>query len=139
LIIQALIFGDGGITAIGANCINMAVIMPFASYYIFKWINRQSQSGRRTFWSAFLSGYVGINISAFSAAFLLGIQPLIATTSQGQPLYAPYGLEIAIPAMMLEHLFIIGLIEGFVTALLLKYFIKNEPELIFSIDMKEIG
>ncbi len=36
LIIQALIFGDGGITAIGANCFNMAVFMPFIAYYIFK-------------------------------------------------------------------------------------------------------
>ena len=29
LVIQALLFGDGGITAIGANCINMAVVIPF--------------------------------------------------------------------------------------------------------------
>ena len=36
LIIQALIFGDGGITAIGANCLNMAIFMPFVAYYTFK-------------------------------------------------------------------------------------------------------
>jgi cobalt/nickel transport system permease protein len=137
LIIQAFIFGDGGITAIGANCINMAVIMPFTSYYIFRWVNGRTQNGKRTFWSAFLAGYIGINISALTAAFLLGIQPLIATTPQGQPLYAPYGLEIAIPAMMLGHLLIIGLVEGFVTALLLNYFIKNEPELIYSLQIKK--
>lgn len=138
LIIQALIFGDGGITAIGANCINMAVIIPFVSYYIFKWVNGRLLSNKRTFWSAFLTGYVGINVSALTAAILFGIQPLIASTPEGQPLYAPYGLEIAIPAMMLEHLLIIGLIEGFVTALLLRYFIKNEPGMINSLNLKEI-
>lgn len=139
LIIQAIIFGDGGITAIGANCVNMAVIMPFVTYYIFKWVNGKSKSGKRTFWSAFLSGYVGINVSALTAAILFGIQPLIASTPEGQPLYAPYGLEIAIPAMMLEHLLIIGWIEGFVTAFLMKYFIKNEPGMIYALNLKEIG
>ncbi len=137
LIIQALIFGDGGITALGANCINMAVIIPFVSFYIFKWANGRSLNNKRIFWSAFLSGYAGINISALTAAFLFGIQPLIAATPEGQPLYAPYGLEIAIPAMMIEHLLFIGLIEGFVTALLLKYFIKNEPGMIYTLNLKE--
>ena len=45
LIIQALIFGDGGITAIGANCFNMAVFMPFAAYFIFK-ISCKNTSGK---------------------------------------------------------------------------------------------
>ena len=137
LIIQSLIFGDGGITAIGANCINMAVIMPFASYYIFKWVNGSSRNGKRIFWSAFLVGYAGINIAAFAAALILGIQPLIAATPQGQPLYAPYGLAVTIPAVMLEHLLLFGFLEGFVTALLLKYFIKNEPDLIWSLKIKD--
>ena len=35
LIIQALIFGDGGITAIGANCFNMALFMPFCGILHF--------------------------------------------------------------------------------------------------------
>lgn len=139
LIIQALIFGDGGITTIGANCINMAVIIPFVSYYIFKWVNGRSYSNKRNFWSAFLSGYAGINVSALTAAVLFGIQPIIAHTPEGQPLYSPYGLGIAIPAMMLEHLLIIGLIEGFVTALLLKYFIKNEPEMVYALNLKQTG
>ncbi len=133
LIIQAFIFGDGGITAIGANCFNMAVVMPFVSFYIFRLINGKDANGKRTFLAAFFSGYIGINIAAIIAAVLFGIQPLIASTPEGQPLYAPYGLEIALPAMMLEHLILIGFIEGFVTAFLLKFFIKNEPELIYSL------
>jgi cobalt/nickel transport system permease protein len=134
LIIQSLIFSDGGITAIGANCFNMAVVMPFVSFYVFKLIKGKRYNDRRIFLAAFMSGYIGINISAVVAALLFGIQPLIASTPEGQPLYAPYGLEIALPAMMLEHLLLIGFVEGFVTAFLLKYFIKNEPEQIYTIN-----
>ena len=36
IIIQAFLFGDGGLTAIGANCFNMAVVMPFVGYYSYK-------------------------------------------------------------------------------------------------------
>ena len=138
LIIQSLIFGDGGITAIGANCFNMAIVMPFVSYYVFKLINNSLTNGKRTYLAAFMGGYIGINVTAIVAAVLFGIQPLIASTPDGQPLYAPYGLKIALPAMMLEHLLLFGFIEGFVTAILLKYFIKNEPEIIYSLKLKKI-
>ena len=133
LIIQSLVFGDGGITAIGANCFNMAVVMSFVSYYVFLLVRGKEINGKKTYIAAFLAGYIGINITAVLTAILFGIQPLIASTPEGQPLYAPYGLEIALPAMMLEHLLIFGFIEGFVTAMLLKYFIQNEPELIYSL------
>lgn len=43
LIIQALLFGDGGITAIGANCFNMAFVMPFSAYVIYKLISGKSE------------------------------------------------------------------------------------------------
>src|SRR3954467_2172010 len=36
LIIQAFFFGDGGILAIGANCFNMAVVIPYLSYYTYR-------------------------------------------------------------------------------------------------------
>lgn len=133
LIIQSLIFSDGGITTIGANCFNMAVVIPFVSFYVFRLINGAGLNGKRTWLASFISGYTGINAAAIVTAFFFGIQPIIASTPDGQPLYAPYGLEIALPAMMLEHLLLIGLIEGMVTAFLLKYFIKNEPELIYSL------
>src|SRR4030065_1176314 len=36
LVIQALLFGDGGITTLGANCFNMAFVLPFMGYYVYK-------------------------------------------------------------------------------------------------------
>src|SRR4030042_5781458 len=47
LIIQAIVFGDGGITAIGANCFNMAVGMPFVSYWGFRLIKGNAEDGAR--------------------------------------------------------------------------------------------
>ncbi|MHB8120389.1 MAG: energy-coupling factor ABC transporter permease [Methanothrix sp.] len=38
-VLQALMFGDGGITAIAANCFNMGVVMPFVGYYAYKLIS----------------------------------------------------------------------------------------------------
>jgi len=133
LIIQAIVFGDGGITAIGANCFNMAVAMPFASYGLFRFINGKSESGLRLAVAAFLSGYLGLIVAALSTAFELGIQPLIAMGADGRPLYAPYPLSIAIPAMAIEHLFLFGIAEGLVTMLLLKYFLRHEHTLVYGL------
>src|SRR5580700_10901680 len=49
LIIQALFFGDGGITAIGANCFNMAIAGSLASYAIYRAISGRApiESPRR--------------------------------------------------------------------------------------------
>lgn len=132
LIIQALIFGDGGITAIGANCFNMAVFMPFAAYYIFKLFNNASTKKTRVSIAAFISGYLSLVLAAILTAVEFGIQPIIASTSEGKALYCPYDLSIAIPAMAIEHLLFFGIIEGFITALIVGYFLRNEPGLIYA-------
>lgn len=133
LIIQALVFGDGGITAIGANCFNMAVVLPFVSYWIFKLILQKSRDRMRILISGFLSGYLGLVIAAIVTAIEFGIQPYIAASVDGKPLYAPYPLSIAVPAMALEHMILFGIIEGIVTALLVQYFFVNESESIYAI------
>ena len=133
LIIQALLFGDGGITAVGANCFNMAVVMPFVSYWIFKLIKGKAEGGGRLAVAAFLSGYLGLVVAALMTALEFGIQPLIATGANGTPLYAPYPPSVALPAMVLEHLFPFGIVEGLVTMLLLKYFLKHEPDLVYGL------
>ena len=132
LIIQALVFGDGGITAIGANCFNMAVFMPFVAYYIFKLFCNNAASKVRVYIVAFISGYLSLVMAAILTAVEFGIQPMIATTSDGKALYCPYDLGIAIPAMAIEHLLLFGIVEGIITALIVSYFLKNEPGLIYA-------
>jgi len=135
LIIQAIVFGDGGITAIGANCFNMAVVMPFVSYWVFKLIKGGANSGKRVYVAAFLAGYIGLSVAATLTGFEFGIQPMIASAPDGKPLYAPYPLSIAVPVMALEHLLVFSIVEGMVTALILKYFVKHESALVYA--MKE--
>jgi cobalt/nickel transport system permease protein len=132
IIIQALIFGDGGITAIGANCFNMAVCMPFAAYYLFRLFSYGSAKKSRVFFAAFIAGYLSLVLAAILTGIEFGIQPLIASSVDGKALYCPYDLKIAVPAMAIEHLLLFGIVEGVITAIIVKYFLKNEPGLIYA-------
>jgi cobalt/nickel transport system permease protein len=132
LIIQALVFGDGGITAIGANCFNMAVFMSFAAYYIFKLLSFKTVKKGRVYIAAFISGYLSLVLAAILTAVEFGIQPLVASTGDGKALYCPYNLSIAIPAMAIEHLLLFGIIEGLITAIIVSYFLKNDPALVYA-------
>lgn len=132
LVIQALLFGDGGITAIGANCFNMAFILPFTGYYIYKIISIGSKkdSLRRAIGSA-AGAYIGLCAAALFTGIEFGIQPLLYHTPDGRPLYCPYGLKVAVPVMLAEHLIIFGWIEAAVTFLVMRYLQKEDPSLIF--------
>jgi cobalt/nickel transport system permease protein len=131
LIIQAVFFGDGGITAIGANCFNMAIIGSLATYAIYRLIaGRASITSARRVIAAGVAGYVAINLAALAAAIEFGIQPLLYHDATGAPLYAPYPLRIAIPAMMIGHLTIAGLAEMVVSAGVVAYLQRAEPALL---------
>ncbi|MDP2044085.1 MAG: cobalt transporter CbiM, partial [Candidatus Omnitrophota bacterium] len=121
LVIQALLFGDGGITAIGANCFNMAFILPFTGYYLYKWIsgNCPVNSKRRVI-AAGVAGYLALNLAALFTGIEFGLQPLLHHTANGQALYCPYGLNVAVPVMAGEHLLLFGWVEAIVTALVVK-------------------
>jgi len=125
LLIQALLFGDGGITAYGANVFNMGVVMPFTGILVYIAVRKalgESSSKKRAI-AAFVAGYIGIVVAAFCAAVEFGIQPTIA------PGYAPYGLGLAIPAMVGAHL-LVGIAEGLTTAIVVYYLSENRVDLL---------
>jgi cobalt/nickel transport system permease protein len=122
LIIQALFFGDGGILAIGANCFNMAVVIPYLGYAIYRLFARNTPVGSsRRVTGAALGGWAGVTMGAFFAGIEFGLQPLFFHTADGAPLYAPYPLAIAIPAMVLPHMLVAAVVEGLLTALVVVY------------------
>ncbi len=100
LLIQSLVFGDGGVTALGANCFNMAFVMPFVAYHVFLFIRRFWADSRGTTVAAFVAGYIGLTAAGLCTALQFGIQPIIAHDAHGTPLYAPYPLSVAVPAMV---------------------------------------
>ncbi len=131
LVIQALLFGDGGITAIGANCFNMAVAGALSGYAIYRLVAAGSEvKSRRRLIAGGLAAYLALNVSAFCTALELGLQPLIEVSRMGKPLYAPYPLSVTVPAMMLGHALFFGLIEATITVLVLRYFQKHEPGML---------
>ena len=131
LTVQAFLFGDGGITALAANCFNMAFLMPFASYVVYRVIAyRSATRSVRRLVAAGVAGYVGINVAALSTAVMFGIQPMLARGPDGRPLYCPFGLNVAVPVMAAEHLLLFGVVEGMVTALAVAYLARTEPQLL---------
>lgn len=134
LTVQAFMFGDGGITAIGANCLNMAVIMPFIGYGVYRLIAGGSgaRSARRRLGAA-VGGYVGLNAAALSAGFMFGIQPIISHDQAGRALYAPYPLTVAVPVMAIEHLLLFGVVEAVVTGLVVGYIQRTAPSMLYGV------
>lgn len=131
LIIQAFFFGDGGILTLGANMFNMAFVIPFVSYYLYKLISGNSKiSSRRRFIASIIAGYVAINISALCVGIELGIQPLLFHKLDGTPLYAPYNLMQSVPAIMFAHIILAGPLEAVVTGFVVKYMQKSNPSML---------
>ena len=131
LAIQALFFGDGGLLSFGANCFNMAIVMPLVGYFIYKVISSDSDaSSPRRILGAVLGSYIGIVAASGAAGLELGLQPLLFHAANGTPLYAPYGLSVALPAMLVAHLAVAGPVEAVVTGGVLVYLQRTHSSLI---------
>ncbi len=131
LLIQAVFFGDGGITTFGANCLNMAVVGSVVAYWTYTLIAGKSalNSSRRVV-AAAIAGYLAINVAALLTAIEFGVQPMLFHDASGTPLYAPYPLAIAVPAMMIGHISIAGLAELLVSGGLVAYLQRSNPDLL---------
>jgi cobalt/nickel transport system permease protein len=121
LTVQALIFHDGGITTLGANALNMAIIAVLIGYSSYKFIIRNfGNRNSNRFLGAFLGGWLGITIAGAAAAIEIGYSPSF-----------PYGIAITIPVMVGWHAGL-GIIEGLITAFTIIYLSRRAPQL-FSI------
>jgi cobalt/nickel transport system permease protein len=112
LLIQSVIFGDGGISALAANSLGMAFIGSFVGYYIFKMFENKK-------YAPFLAGWSGIVLSSLFIAVILGIQPFWSENSK--PLYFPFGLTTTIPALVVSHMLFFGIVEGIFTQIVYNY------------------
>ena len=135
LIIQAFFFGDGGVLALGANCFNMAVIIPYVAAAIYRAFSKNTPltSSRRVIGAA-VAGWVGLTIGAFVAGIEFGLQPLLFKAADGSPLYAPYPLSVAIPAMVIPHALVASVVEGMLTALVVAYLQRSNISVLEAAD-----
>lgn len=145
LIIQALVFGDGGVTAIAANCFNIAFVGSLVGYAVYRLVTKVGEQvgadkgagaeDKRVpaqslhVLGTALGAYAGMNAAALFTALELGLQPLIYGSGQSTG-YFPYSLKVAIPAIMIPHLTLVGTIEAVVAALVVFFLQKGRQGMI---------
>jgi len=112
LILQCLIFQDGGLTALGANIFNMGIIGGFFAYYL--WVGLSKILGKSA--GIFVSAWVSIILAASFCALELAISGTVP-------------LKIVLPAMAGIHT-LIGLGEGIITVGVLSFVTKVRPDLL---------
>jgi cobalt/nickel transport system permease protein len=115
--IQALIFQDGGLLALGANIFNMGLIGVAVSYFVYSSIQRLA-AGKR--WGIFVGGFLAAWLSIFIASLAVGLELALSGTSPA---------NIAIPAMAGVHL-LIGVGEGLITVGALALIYAARPDLL---------
>ncbi len=129
--IQALFFGDGGLLTFGANCFNMAIVLPLVGYFIYKVISSNSEAtSPRRLLGAVIGSYVGIVAASGIGGIELGIQPALFHAANGTPLYAPYALNVALPAMVIGHLAVAGPVEAIATGGVFAFLQRTHSSLV---------
>lgn len=111
LLLQAALFGDGGILSFGANALCMGFVGAFAAHYAYRIVSRYSNQKV----AGFAAGYFGMLLGSVGIAVILGIQPMFFTDGSGQAIYFPLGLSVTIPAIVGSHALAFAPIEGVVT------------------------
>jgi cobalt/nickel transport system permease protein len=106
LIVQALLFQDGGITVLGANILCTGVLGSFTGYGIY-WVGQRLFKGKFNSIITFFAAWCSIIVAAFGVAILLALSGTLA-------------IKTAIFAMVGWHS-LIGIGEGLITAFVLRY------------------
>ncbi len=117
LVVQALLFQDGGLLALGANIFNMAVIGVLVGWAVYTVLSRLF--GRRpwaVFASGFLAGWLSVELAALAAAAELALSGTLAW-------------QVAVPTMGGVHA-LIGIGEGLITVGVLGFLRVARPDLL---------
>jgi len=132
LAVQCLLFADGGLLALGANCINMAFYGCFVGYFVF-W--RPIVSSKAfTKYGERKAARIRVAIASIAGSVLtlqLGALSVVIETSLSGITELPFGAF----AMLMQPIHLaIGLVEGLVTAAVLIYVLEARPELLMELD-----
>ena len=118
LIVQCLLFADGGLLSLGANVFNMGLVSVCSGYMVFGGVRRLmgAEDTRAIVAAAAFAGWVSTVLSALCCAGQLALSGVV-----------PWSL--AFPAMFNVHM-VIGAGEGLATALVVLAILKSRPELL---------
>ena len=128
LLIQALMFGDGGLTALGLNALNMAVIAPLTGWGVYTLLKTMTDKGgsRNRVASGFVVGaaaWASVFVAAAACAAELAVSYAVSSGAYG------IAAAVSVPAMLGMHA-VIGVGEGIITAGVLAYLWSVLPDAI---------
>ncbi|KUO39662.1 MAG: cobalamin biosynthesis protein CbiM [Candidatus Hadarchaeum yellowstonense] len=115
-VIQAIFFQDGGITALGANIINMGLIGTIIGFYIYLGFTKLLKGKRGMITGAAVAAWISVVFASAACALELA-------ASGTSP------IQIALPAMVGIHA-IIGIIEAAITVTVIGFVMKTRPDLL---------
>ncbi|MEW8509019.1 MAG: energy-coupling factor ABC transporter permease [Candidatus Thiodiazotropha sp.] len=115
LLLQALLFGAGGITALPVNALAVGLVGASVMTLGMRW-----QHHRNPLPYLAIAAFLTVVIPALLIALVLGLQPAIAHRDDGTPLFFPFGPEVVVPAILLPHL-VIGVMETLLTLAVWRY------------------
>jgi cobalt/nickel transport system permease protein len=121
LVVQALLFADGGLTALGANVLNMAIVATVVGWLVFRLGLRFVKSRAGAAVVAGVAGFVSVPASAM--AFV--VEYAIGGT-------APVSLSAVAAAMGGVHL-LIGIGEGVVTGMVVAAVLASRPDIVVGV------
>lgn len=117
LLLQALLFADGGVTALGSNVMNMAIVGGLGGYLLFQGLRRVLPSNRKGFLvSAGMAAWGSVVLASAAASLELALSGTVP-------------LLIVTPAMVGIHA-LIGVGEGLITASTLSLLLASRPDLV---------
>jgi cobalt/nickel transport system permease protein len=103
-LLQAVLFGAGGLTVLGMNALAMGLLGPAAAWLVDRALRRLS--GRL---AAFAGAWAGLQVSTLALSLVLGLQHRLS------PDYMPVPFPVTLAAMMLPSLTVVGVVEGLYT------------------------
>ena len=126
VIIQSLLFADGGLSALGVNVLNMAIVTSATSWFIVKyWIKFIGKNKTSIVTVSVLAGILSVVFSSIAFTIQYAI---------GGTISIPVGTVLL--AMVTTH-FIIGFGEGVITALIITLLIRVRPDLIYAYERSD--
>lgn len=115
LVVQALVFQDGGLLALGANIFNMGIVAVWAGWGVYRLLAHLTGKPFSR-WAVMAGSWSSVVVSAAAAALELGLSGTVR-------------LSLALPAMIGVHA-LIGVGEALITLAVLEFIAKVRPDLL---------
>lgn len=118
IVVQALVFHDGGVTVLGPNIFNMGIIGTMVTYFIYRGvIGRSANQPARVAGAAFFAAWLAVALASVFVSIELAVSGTVP-------------LNRVLPPMLFVHM-AIGVGEGLITAAVVVFVMRTRPDLLY--------